>query len=163
MGGATPAADAQALDLVVSPGFAAWLAEQRLALALTTYRGGGLVLVGLDVEGRLASAKRAFDRTAGLCAHGRRLYLATRFQLWRLDDALRPGRTWEGHDRLYAPRLAWMTGALHAHDVAVDGKGGVVFVNTMFSCLALPSGGYSFLPLWRSPWISALAPEDRCH
>ena len=38
-----------------------------------------------------------------------------------------------------------------------------VFVNTLFSCLATVSDKGSFRPLWRPGFISALAPEDRCH
>ena len=37
------------------------------------------------------------------------------------------------------------------------------FVNTRFSCLATRSNVFSFVPRWRPPFISALAPEDRCH
>jgi uncharacterized protein (TIGR03032 family) len=36
-------------------------------------------------------------------------------------------------------------------------------VNTRFSCLATLDDTYSFVPRWRPPFISALAPEDRCH
>lgn len=150
-------------ELIVSPGLASWLAEERLSLAFTTYQSGGLYFLGLDAGGGIALSGCTFDRAAGLCADGGRLHLAGRSQLWRLDDALKPGGDWQGHDRLYAPRLAWVTGPLQVHDVAVDGRGRVVFVNTLFSCLALPGEGHSFLPLWRPPWISALAPEDRCH
>jgi uncharacterized protein (TIGR03032 family) len=71
--------------------------------------------------------------------------------------------TWEGHDRLYVPRLAWVTGSLQVHDVALDRTGHVLFVNTLFSCLTRPSEAHSFRPLWQLPWITALAPEDRCH
>src|SRR5262249_37204484 len=37
------------------------------------------------------------------------------------------------------------------------------FVNTRFSCLCTRSNVYSFVARWRPPWITALAPEDRCH
>ena len=37
------------------------------------------------------------------------------------------------------------------------------FVNTLFSCLAVRSIQYSFLPKWQPPFITSLAPEDRCH
>jgi uncharacterized protein (TIGR03032 family) len=37
------------------------------------------------------------------------------------------------------------------------------FVNTRFSCLCTRSPIHSFVPRWRPPFISALAPEDRCH
>jgi uncharacterized protein (TIGR03032 family) len=39
----------------------------------------------------------------------------------------------------------------------------LVFVNTRFSCLASRAVNRSFEPRWRPPFISALAPEDRCH
>ncbi|MBY0523881.1 MAG: TIGR03032 family protein [Gemmataceae bacterium] len=37
------------------------------------------------------------------------------------------------------------------------------FVNTRFSCLCTRSNTHSFVPRWRPPFITALAPEDRCH
>jgi uncharacterized protein (TIGR03032 family) len=45
----------------------------------------------------------------------------------------------------------------------VDGDGRVLFVNTLFSCLATVSERASFKPLWRPPFVSRLAAEDRCH
>jgi uncharacterized protein (TIGR03032 family) len=61
------------------------------------------------------------------------------------------------------PRLSWITGDLDIHDVAFDGQGRPIFVNTRFSCLAAASDGWSFRPLWRPSFITKLAPEDRCH
>ena len=37
------------------------------------------------------------------------------------------------------------------------------FINTRFSCLATRSGIYSFVPRWKPPFITGLAPNDRCH
>jgi uncharacterized protein (TIGR03032 family) len=37
------------------------------------------------------------------------------------------------------------------------------FVNTRFSCLCTRGMPYSFVPRWRPPFISALAPQDHCH
>src|SRR5665213_3255856 len=37
------------------------------------------------------------------------------------------------------------------------------FVNTRFSCLCTTDAEHSFVPRWRPPFVSALAPEDRCH
>jgi uncharacterized protein (TIGR03032 family) len=42
-----------------------------------------------------------------------------------------------------------------------DGR--IVFVNTSYSCLALLSPTHSFRVFWKPPFISKLAPEDRCH
>ena len=44
-----------------------------------------------------------------------------------------------------------------------EGLGGIIFVNTLFSCLATICEKYSFIPLWQPPFISKLAAEDRCH
>ncbi len=39
----------------------------------------------------------------------------------------------------------------------------MVFVNTLFSCLARASTEHSFVPVWKPSFISKLAAEDRCH
>ena len=61
------------------------------------------------------------------------------------------------------PQLDYITGDLDIHDVALGGDGRVVFVNTLFSCIATVSESHSFKPLWRPPFVSKLAAEDRCH
>jgi uncharacterized protein (TIGR03032 family) len=45
----------------------------------------------------------------------------------------------------------------------MDRAGRPVFVNTLFGCLATTSERYSFEPLWKPPFLSKLAAEDRCH
>jgi uncharacterized protein (TIGR03032 family) len=37
------------------------------------------------------------------------------------------------------------------------------FISTAFSCLATIDSDHSFVPMWRPPFVTALAPEDRCH
>ena len=39
----------------------------------------------------------------------------------------------------------------------------LLFVNTLFGCLATISDRHSFVPLYRPPFVSKLAAEDRCH
>lgn len=94
---------------------------------------------------------------------GDALILSTLNQLWTFRNALAPGQTYKGYDRLYVPRVGYVTGDLDIHDVAVDAEGRIVFVNTLFSCLATVSRTHSFRPLWHPPFVSRLAPEDRCH
>lgn len=157
-------ADVEAkLDLLPSRQFPAWLAEQRLSLAFSTYQVGKLFLIGLQPSGRLSVFERTFNRAMGLWSDTESLYLATLFQLWRFDNVLEPGQTHDGHDRLYVPQLAWTTGDLDIHDIAIDAGGRPVFVNTLFGCLATVSDAHSFTPLWKPPFVSRLAAEDRCH
>ncbi|MBK8264196.1 MAG: TIGR03032 family protein [Nannocystis sp.] len=154
---------ATAFDLTASPGLPAWLAEQRLSLAFTTYQAGKLFLLGLTEDHQLAVHERSFSRCMGLHAAAQTLWLATHYQLTRLENYLPPGQRHHGHDRLYVPTVSHTTGDLDVHDVAVDGQGRPIFVNTLFTCLATVSEAHSFRPLWRPPWITRLAPEDRSH
>ena len=55
------------------------------------------------------------------------------------------------------------TGELDAHDVGLLADGRIVFVNTLYNCLATASDRHSFAPLWKPPFISKIVKEDRCH
>src|SRR4029077_7559749 len=120
-------------------------------------------LIGLKPNGVLSTFERHFDRPMGLSATADRLLMTSRWQLWELANALPAGASYNGYDRVYVPRVSHTTGAVDAHDVVRDGAGRIVFVNTLYSCLAAASDAYSFAPLWQPPFISRLAPEDRCH
>src|SRR5207253_1694384 len=82
-----------------------------------------LFLIGRGPDGRLSAFERTFDRCMGLFAAGPTLWLSTRFQLWRLENALHPGKLYQGYDRLYVPRVGYTTGDLDGHDVAVEASG----------------------------------------
>jgi uncharacterized protein (TIGR03032 family) len=171
-------------SLSVSRQFAEWLGSVKASLAFTTYQAGKLFLLGLNPDGRLAVFERSLARCMGLAVSGdaQTLMLATQYQLLRFDNVVpqpvapkrkkgaaprKPPSPQVGssgqHDALYAPHVAWITGDVDAHDVAIGSDGRPVFVNTLFSCVATVSDGYSFRPLWRPPFVSRLAPEDRCH
>jgi uncharacterized protein (TIGR03032 family) len=155
------AAEAPWIEVTGSPHLAGWLAQERLSLAFTTYQTGKLFFLGLRPDGGLAVFERTFSRAMGLWADGQTLWLGTLYQLWRFENALRPGEAHQGHDRLYVPRAGFTIGDLDVHDIAVDASGRVVFVATRFGCLATLSERRSFTPLWRPPFVSRLAAEDR--
>jgi uncharacterized protein (TIGR03032 family) len=146
-----------------SPHLSTWLAEQQVSLAFTTYQTGKLFLLGRNAEGRLAVSERTFNRAMGLWADGQTLWLSTLYQLWRFENLLRPGELYQGHDRLYVPKVANTTGDLDIHDIQVDYTGRPLFVATSFGCIATLSERSSFSPLWRPPFLSKLVAEDRCH
>ena len=153
------------LEMTGSRQFSAWLAEQQLSLAFTTYQAGKVFFLGLQPSGRLSIFERTFNRSMGMWASGSTLYLSSLYQLWRFENALEPGQVHQGYDCLYVPQVGYVTGDLDIHDIAVSSSGGhqVVFINTLFSCLATVSDTHSFVPLWKPPFISRLAAEDRCH
>ena len=151
------------LVVTASRQFPAWLAEERVSLAVTTYQSGKLILIGLQPDGRLSVHERTFNRCMGLWSDGETLWMSSQYQLWRFENALLPGHLHDGHDRLYIPRVGYTTGDLDIHDIAIEASGRVVFVNTRFGCLATLSHRDSFTPLWRPAFLSKLAAEDRCH
>jgi uncharacterized protein (TIGR03032 family) len=158
-----PAANEPWLEVSCSRHFSAWMAEHNVGLACTTYQTGKLLLFGRKKDGDLAVFERTFNRCMGLWADGQTIWMNSLFQLWRLENVLRPGEIHQGHDRLYVPRVGYTTGDLDIHDIVIETGGRVVFVATGFNCLATLSERYSFSPLWRPAFISRMAAEDRCH
>lgn len=146
-----------------SPGFADWLHAQNAALAITTYQIGKLFLIGAPAPGRLSVTERTFQRCLGVAAAGDSLYLAGLNNILRFENVVPRGQRLEGHDAVYAPRVAWYTGDVFAHDVGALPSGRPIFVNTLFSCLATVDDRASFRPVWQPRFIGALRPEDRCH
>jgi uncharacterized protein (TIGR03032 family) len=151
------------VEVTGSPQLWSWLAEHRVSLAFTTYQTGKLFLLGRHPDGRLAVFERTFNRAMGLWADGQTLWLSTLYQLWRFENLLQPGELHQGYDRLYVPKAASTTGDLDIHDIAVDHTGRVLFVATRFGCIGTLAERSSFTPLWRPPFLSKLAAEDRCH
>jgi uncharacterized protein (TIGR03032 family) len=156
----------ESFALTSSRHFPQWLADTGGSLAFTTYQAGKLFLVGVQPNGRLSIFERTFPRSMGLAAtnDGRTLALATEYQIHRFDNVLQQGQAnADGFDAVYAPHAAWVTGDLDVHDVGFGEDGRPLFVNTLFACLASVSEGHNFRPIWKPPFISKLAPEDRCH
>jgi uncharacterized protein (TIGR03032 family) len=163
-----------AFEMTASRHLPAFLAAQGASLAVTTYQAGKLLLIGPGTEGngRLAFFERTLPRCMGLATVPGGLHVATLSQLWHFQDLLAAGGgppagaaagRYAGHDALYAPRRCWVTGDCDIHDIVLAADGRPVFANTLFSCLATVAEDASFTPLWRPPFISRLAPEDRCH
>ncbi|MDQ0314593.1 TIGR03032 family protein [Amorphus orientalis] len=172
---APPAADAPGAEAAQPPealqtqvtcsrGFPQWLARHNCSLAFTSYQTGQLFLVGVLPNGALSLHQRNFIRAMGLLADSQRLLLAGLAQIWRFENVLAPNeRANEHYDKLYVPRRGQTVSDLDVHELGIDAAGRLIFVNTKYSCLATDSAVHSFKPVWRPPFISKLAPEDRCH
>jgi uncharacterized protein (TIGR03032 family) len=92
------------------------------------------------------------------------LWLASRVQLWRLENILPAGMlAHEKFDLFLMPRNTYITGDIDIHELAADGEGRPVFVTTSYSCLATLDEVHSFRPIWKPKFITALEREDRCH
>jgi uncharacterized protein (TIGR03032 family) len=149
----TPAALLQLLD------------QGQLSLLISTYQAGKLVIARADGDA-VNTHFRMFDKPMGMVADLNRLYLGTRngILLFRNMPAL--GRRTEPKDRcdaVYVPRQKHFTGDIDIHEMALDSRGKLWAVNTRFSCLCTFDVDHSFSPRWRPKFVSAYAPEDRCH
>ncbi len=161
---ATPDESRPPLRSVHTANFPALLDALGISLLVTTYQAGKLVIVRSD-EGKLNTHFRDFPRPMGLAADRTRLAIGTAQEVLqfrnmaavsrRLDP---PGR----HDACYLPRHGHVTGEIDVHELAWAGEE-LWMVNTLFSCLCTLDGVHSFVPRWRPPFVSELAPEDRCH
>ena len=152
-----------ALSVTSSRRFPEWLHEHNISLAISTYQSGKLLMVGLKENGQLAVHPRNFDRPMGLAANGPdSFYLVTESQLIKMQDVHSFGKV-TPYDRNYIPQISWTTGDIDGHEVAIDKDHTPIIVNTRFSCLVKPSINQSFTPIWKPPFISRLAAEDRCH
>jgi uncharacterized protein (TIGR03032 family) len=156
----------------------ALLSELRLSVLISTYQTGHLVVVAAR-QGRLVLTFHQFERAMGIAVKPGTIAVCTRKEVWFAREApdiaaklAPPGQ----HDACFLARTAHFTGDIRAHEAAWVGPAagapacGVAaplnefwVVNTLFSCLAGLHPYYSFAPRWRPPFVSALAPEDRCH
>jgi uncharacterized protein (TIGR03032 family) len=161
----TPAPyDPDAVRLRHSPGMASWLVEQGLSLAYTSYATGRLIVAGVAPDGRLFFNEQNYTRAMGLHYGRGELHVASLYQIWRLTNLLAPGEfANNAFDAVLVPRTAHTTGYLDIHELGVDCGDRVIFVNSRYSCLATPDPDFSFRPIWKPPFISALTPDDRCH
>lgn len=146
--------------------FPALLRELNISLLVTTYQAGKLIIVRAEGD-RLNTHFRHFQSPMGLAfdIESERLAIGTRNEVWEFRNQrdvaprLDPNQV---HDSAFLPRRCHYSGDIRIHEIGwIEGE--IWAVNTRFSCLSTFDLDHSFVPRWRPPFISALAPEDRCH
>jgi uncharacterized protein (TIGR03032 family) len=170
------------LRSVHTTSFARVLEHFGISLVVTTYQAGKLVLLRAD-GGVVNTHFRSFPKPMGLAVQGNRLAIGTALEIWEFHNVpevaakLQPAGK---HDACFLPRSGHTTGEVLIHEMAwghprlaapAERSAGASrlnevelwFVNTRFSCLCVIDRAHSFVPRWRPPFITALAPEDRCH
>lgn len=158
------AADRRPLRSVHTKSMASLLQELGSSLLVSTYQSGRVIVVRPDGD-RVNTHFRTFPSPMGMAQSGDLLALGTKQGVWVYQDQPAVGHKLEPkgrHDACYMPRTHHITGDIRIHDVAFAG-GELWIVNTRFSCLSTLDGQHSFVPRWMPPFITKLAPEDRCH
>jgi uncharacterized protein (TIGR03032 family) len=134
------------------------------SLLVSTYQAGKVVGVGV-AAGELALSYHNFERAMGVAVCNGAIAVGARAQVWFLNGAPDLARRIEPpgrHDACFVTRSSRFTGEIQGHEMAWSGAD-LWIVNTAFSCLCTLHPEHSFEPRWRPPFVSALAPEDRCH
>jgi uncharacterized protein (TIGR03032 family) len=135
-----------------------------LSVLVTTCQADKLVVLRSDDNG-VNTHFQHFHRPMGLACDGERLAVGTAVEVCELRNDPVLAQELDPHgkcDACFLPRATHVTGKVRVADMAWVGDD-LVFVSTRFSCLARRSASHSFAPCWRPRFISALAPEDRCH
>lgn len=157
----------EVLSSTYTPSFPAILHQLGCSLAISTYQAGKVVLLSAPDENRIIQLPRSFKKPMGIALNGQHMAIATEEEVITLVNApgLAPTYPVKQHtyDTMFMPRITYHTGAIDIHDLAWSGDGSLYAVNTSFSCLIKIDGNYSFTPVWKPPFISSLASEDRCH
>jgi uncharacterized protein (TIGR03032 family) len=135
-------------------------------LLISTYQAGRLIVVRPSGD-TLNTHFRCFHSPMGLAYQRKtgRLAIGTKHEVWRFRDQPDAAARLEPqglHDAVFLPRQRSYTGDIRIHEIAwIEDE--LWAVNTRFSCLCTFDSKHSFRPAWRPKFISALAPEDRCH
>jgi uncharacterized protein (TIGR03032 family) len=152
------------LRSVFTTGLVTLFEELRISLLVSTYQAGKLVVVRAH-EGKLNTHFRNFEGPMGMAVSGNRLAVGTKNHIWELHDQPDVAKKLEPvgkHDACYLARATHTTGDIRVHEIGWAGDE-LWIVNTRFSCLCTLDRRYSFVPRWRPKFVTALAPEDRCH
>lgn len=140
------------------------LQHLQISLFFSTYQAGKLGVVTVQ-DKTLKIAFHNFERAMGMAVSKTRMAVGGKDWVYFLkndpDIAAQiepPG----SHDGCFLTKSGQYTGDISIHDLAWGGKE-LWIVNTRFSCLCTLSNNYNFLPQWRPNFVTAIAPEDRCH
>ena len=135
-----------------------------ISLFFSTYQAGKLGVVTAKNKS-LNISFHNFERAMGVAVSPTQMAVGGKDWVYflRNDANLAPQIEPPGtYDACFLTRGGQYTGDISIHDLAWGNKE-LWMVNTRFSCLCTLTNNYNFLPQWRPNFISALAPEDRCH
>jgi uncharacterized protein (TIGR03032 family) len=141
------------------------LNQLKSSILITTYQAGKLIAIS-EKNGEIHQLPVSFKKPMGVAIHGKKLAVACideiQFFSREVDDHVRSRNGLEDFDAIYLNRATYHTGIMDVHDMEFGG-GMLWGVNTLFSCIGVYDINFSFRPKWKPPFISGLAPEDRCH
>ena len=152
------------LDISFDKSIPKILFENNLNVVFSTYQAGRLMMIGSSDGYNIHQTPVSYKKPMGIAVEENRIAVASfdEISFFTSNDHVIETSNLKKFDRMYLYRASYNTNTLDIHDIHFD-KTGLWGVNTMFSCLCKFTLSSSFTPKWKPPFISEIAPEDRCH
>lgn len=141
-------------------------------LVFSTYQAGKVIFIRATSPDKIEQHALDFPRPMGLAVSDQRIAVATREEVVVLTNTsvaestesrhVDPGILVGAAEGTYVPEKTYFSGEIDTHDLAW-GKDGLWAINTRLSSMSLADNDSSFEAQWRPPFVSDIAPEDRCH
>ena len=141
-------------------------------LVFSTYQAGKVIFIRATSPEKIEQHALDFPRPMGLAVSDQRIAVATRDEVVVLANtsaeesaetqSVDSGSLIGTTEGTYVPENTYFSGEVDTHDLAW-GKDGLWAINTLLSSMALADDNFSFESQWRPPFVSDIAPEDRCH
>jgi len=142
-----------------------WLNRTGQSLGITTYLAAKVVFIGARSATQATLSAASSPRCMGAAASpdGNYFWVSSQHQMWKLERS--PLAPTPPFDSEYAARVAFTVGDIDGHDILLpeDPSALPLFVAARYSCLARPSMRACFEAVWKPPFVSKIAAEDRCH
>ena len=143
------------------------LQKLHMSLVISTYQAGKLVIISPKDNESLVQLPRTFAKAMGVTLQGEKMAVATKDEVIVLANSPQLANYYPKnpgvYDALFMPRCTYYTGQIDIHDIDWGRNNELFAVNTSFSCIIKIDDNYSYIPIWKPPFISNLASEDRCH
>ena len=141
-------------------------------VVFSTYQAGKVIFIRATSPEKIEQHALDFPRPMGLAVSDQRIAVATRDEVVVLTNTSAEESTETQHldsgsligaaGGTYVQEKTYFSGEVDTHDLAW-GKDGLWAINTLLSSMALTDEGSGFESQWRPPFVSDIAPEDRCH
>ena len=138
-----------------SPTLPKLLWELGCTLVFSTYQAGKVIFIHATSPETIEQRALDFPRPMGLAVSDQRIAVATREEVVVLTNT-------PAVEDTYVQEKTYFSGEVDTHDLAW-GKDGLWAINTLLSSMALTDEHSDFESQWRPPFVSDMAPEDRCH
>ena len=147
-----------------SPTLPKLLWELGCTLVFSTYQAGKVIFIRATSPEKIEQHALDFPRPMGLAVADQRIAVATRDEVVVLANTSAEESTESviGTAGTYVREKSYFSGEVDTHDLAW-GKDGLWAINTLLSSMALTDESSDFESQWRPPFVSDIAPEDRCH